>query len=491
MSEARDEIYEWRAASHHNTFILQLNQTMNNTRKHPISSGHVPSATSPVNFRRSTPKIHLSARKLAARLWHFRFFHRSSSHKLQSSPPPRVRRTEEEATQGDSRKLLRDGKLNGGSVVSVLLSELLRAQTCINNLKSERKSSKKKLEEEKFLWKRRELKKNEAVLEELMEKLARERRSKERMESLNSKLVHELAEAKLYAEQFMINYKEERRKREIIEEVCNGLAMQIGEDRAKLEGIREEMEEERKMFHMAEMWREESIQMKLLDAKLALEDKYTQMIHLIAHLQSFLRSRGDELGAPESPNVELSCDFTKSNHVLDTLNEIKVKERVIGVEPCFLSTLTAPSSTVHIVSLDEDHRLNNNLHDADQKVNGLGSEAECCENSEDGCCKQSDSSMAQQNSEEVTFGECEVRLATRSVKSRGFRQWELLGPRNFADSMNPHITRGMKGCIEWPRGMPKINSKIIPVEERVRKEKSQLQHLLKPHLEREQVHKQN
>ncbi|QCD79733.1 hypothetical protein DEO72_LG2g47 [Vigna unguiculata] len=450
---------------------------MNYTRsKHPICSGDVPSATSPVNFRRSTPKIHLSARKLATRLWHFRFFHRCSSHKLQSSPPPpppRVKRTEEEAAQGDSRKLLRDAKLNGGSVVSVLLSELLRAQTCINNLKSERKSCKKKLEEEKFLWKRRELKKNEAMLEDLRDKLARERRSKERMESLNAKLVHELAEAKLYAEQFMINYKEERRKREIIEEVCNELAMQIGEDRAKLEGIREEMEEERKMFHMAEMWREESIQMKLLDAKLALEDKYTQMIHLIAHLQSFLRSRGHELGAPESPNVELSCDLTNSNHVLHTLNEIKVKERVIGVEPCFLTTLTAPSSTVHIVSLDEDHCLDNNLHNVDQNVNGSVSEAECCENSQDGCCKHSDS-------EDPTLGECEGRLATRSVKNRGFRQWEILGPRNFADSMNPHITRGMKGCIEWPRGMPKINSRIIPVEERVRKEKSQLQHLRKP-----------
>jgi len=390
--------------------------------------------------------------------------------KLQSSPPPRVKRTEEEATQGDSRKNLRDTKLMGGSVVSVLLSELLRAQTCINKLKSEQKSSKKKLEEEKFLWKRRELKKNESVVEDLKDKLARERRSKEKMESLNSKLVHELAEAKLYAEQFMINYKEERRKREIIEEVCNRLAMQIAEDKDKLEGIREEMEEERKMFHMAELWREESIQMKLLDAKLALEDKYTQMIHLIAHLQSFLRSRGDQLGASESPNV----DFTKSNYVFDTFDEIKVKERVIGVEPCFLSTLTAPSSTVHIVSLDEDHCPNNDLHNVDQNVNGLGSEAECCENS------HSDSSVAQEDSQDPTFGECESRLATSSVKSRGFRQWELLGPRNFADSMNPHITRGMKGCIEWPRGMPKINSKIIPMEERVRKQKSQLQHLLKP-----------
>ncbi|TKY54019.1 hypothetical protein E2542_SST18425 [Spatholobus suberectus] len=503
-----------------------------NTRKHPISARNYPSPnafnTSPVNFRRASPKTHLSARKLAARLWHFRFFEvssspRPSSHfpnsKLESSPP-RVKRTEEEVAKRantHSRKLLRERKLIGDSVVSVVLSELLRAQTCINKLKAEHKSFKKKLYEEKLLWKSRELQKSEAVLGDLKDKLARERRSRERMESLNAKLVHDLAEAKLYAKQFMINYEEEKRRRELIEEVCNELASQIGEDEAKLEGlqrystrIREEMEQERKMFQMAELWREESIQMKLLDAKLAMEDKYSQMIQLIARLQSFLRSRGDELGAMELRDAqlikqaveyvniervtELSCDFTKSNDVLSIFEELKIKERGIEVEPYYPSNLVGPTSTVHIVSLDEDsvlHQSSISLDNVNQNINGSGSEAECCEN---GCYEHSDS-VAQQNSEDSTFGKCEGRLARSAVKSggigstfickdgsgeSGFRQWELLGQRNIADSVNPHITRGMKGCIEWPRGIPKINSKVIPLEERVRKQKSQLQHMFKP-----------
>ncbi|RDY12276.1 hypothetical protein CR513_02956, partial [Mucuna pruriens] len=426
--------------------------------KSSTNIGNFPSAnsatTSPVNFRHQTD---LSARKLAARLWHFRFSEPSSfpNSKLQSSFPPRGK--------------TRSRKLIGDSPVSILLAELLRAQTCINNLKAEHKAFKKKLYEQNLLWKRREIQKSEATLEDLKDKLVRERRSRERMESLNAKLLHDLAQAKLYAKQFMVNYEEEKRKRQVTEEVCNELAMQIGEDKVKLEElqrhsmrIREEMEEERKVFHMIEMWREESIQMKLLDAKLALEDKYNQMIHLIAHLQSFLRSRTDQV-----LNVDqLSRDFTNLTHVFE---DLQIKERVIQVEPYYPSNLNlhiGPSSTVQILSLDEN--INN----------GFGSE-----DVEDGCFERCDS-VAQQNSEDPT---CEGRLAIKrsgigstfmckgSCES-GFRQWE----RNFADSVNPHITRGMKGCIEWPRGIPKINSKVIPLEDRVRKQKSQLQHILKP-----------
>lgn len=444
-----------------------------------------------------SPRMNLSARKLAARLWHLRFFHLPSHPKIESSPP-RVKRTEEEKRSNTrSRKLLQERKIAGDSVVSVLLSELVRAQTCINKLKAERKDN--------LLWKHRQHHKSEAMLEDLKDQLARERKRRERMESLNAKLLHDLAEAKLYAKQFMVNYKEERGKRQLIEQVCHELAMQIRQDKVKLEKlqrysmrIREEMEEERNMFHMVELWREESIQMKLLDAKLALEDKYNQMIHLIAHLQSFLRSRGDELGsmdaqltkqAAESVNVELSCDFTQSNDVFAIFEDLKIKERVIDFEPYY-----PPSSTVNIVSLDEDFCLNNDsvLHQSNK--NGLGSEVECCGNADDGCnCNEQCDSVAQQNSEDSTF-DCEERLTRSSVQTggtgstfmckgsgeSGFRQCELLGQRNFAESVNPHITRGMKGCIEWPRGIPKINSKVIPLEERVRKQKSQLQHILKP-----------
>ncbi|KAJ1391246.1 hypothetical protein SESBI_36811 [Sesbania bispinosa] len=272
---------------------------------------------------------HLSARKLAAGLWHLRFLEVSSSFhfsnslfQIESSSPPCLKCSKEEvtisgpalseATDSDvfaSRKLVTDQRklIDGDSLVAALLPQLLRAQTCINKLKAEHRSSKKKLqqfvhklEEEKVLWKRRERNKVQATVDELKDKLARKRRSRVRMELLNTKLVHELAECKLHAKQIMINYEEENTERELVVEVCKELAMQIGEDKAKLQGlqrhfikIREQVEEERNMFQMAELWREESIQMKLVDAKFALKDKYNQMIQLIAYLQAFLRSKGD------------------------------------------------------------------------------------------------------------------------------------------------------------------------------------------------------
>ncbi|XP_061345572.1 uncharacterized protein LOC133291334 [Gastrolobium bilobum] len=409
-----------------------------------------------------------------------------------------------------SKKHLKERKLRGDSVVSALIPELLRAQRCINKLKAEHNSSKKKLkqlvrnlEEEKILWKHREAQKIQAILDELKDKLAREKRSRERMELLNTKLLHELAEAKLYAKKFMIKYEEEKKERELMEQVCNELAMQIGEDKAKLEGlqkdfmdIREEVEEERKMFQMAGLWREESMQMKLVDAKLALEDKYNQMIQLIAYMQDFLRSRGDELDtmksrdaqlikqAAESVNVqcikeELSYDFSKSNEnfpIYEELRKGKINERAIKAD-------SLPSSTIHIVSFDEDY-LNNYsvLHQPSTS-------------SDYGCYKHRDS-VAQHNSEDLTFDECKGRFTTGSsfhsggITSTfmckgsgegGFKRWELLGQRNSTDTMNPHITRGIKGCIEWPRprGISKTNSKAISLEERVRKQKSQLQLILK------------
>ncbi|CAI9770339.1 unnamed protein product [Fraxinus pennsylvanica] len=85
--------------------------------------------------------------------------------------------------------------------------------------------------------------------------------------------------------------------RELIEEVCDELAKEIGEDKAEVEAVRresmkflEEVEEERKMLQMAEVWREERVQMKLVDVKVMLEEKYSQMNMLIAFSHALLRS---------------------------------------------------------------------------------------------------------------------------------------------------------------------------------------------------------
>ncbi|BFG29518.1 hypothetical protein CerSpe_157920 [Prunus speciosa] len=55
--------------------------------------------------------------------------------------------------------------------------------------------------------------------------------------------------------------------------------------------LREEVERERKMLQMAEVWREERVQMKLVDAKVAVEEKYSLMNKLVVDLEKFLRSR--------------------------------------------------------------------------------------------------------------------------------------------------------------------------------------------------------
>lgn len=475
---------------------------------------------------------------------------------------PALNEASNEFTMIHSRKLLKYRKSVGdrNSVVTVLLEELLRAQRSINKLKAAQKSSRKKveqflqnLEEEKVFWKHRESKKIEAMLDDLKDKLARERRSRERMEVLNTKLVHELALANQCAKQFLSNYEKEKKERELTEEVCNELAKQIGEDKAKLEELKkdsmkicEEVEEERKMMQMAELWREERVQMKLADARLVLEDKYNQMVQLIAYLQVFLRSRGAELDtgeiedaqlikqAVESVNirriVELSYDFSNSDDIFPLYKELRKEnggERLIELDSS--PTFTGPTSTIHIEGLDEEGLNKNSMlhqscpssdHNAGLEQRGdtclinvnqdnsiLGSEAECSEKAgmeslETGVKWKASPSSKQlrhettisytKSSQQIGQGDgCwynqkECNWTTSPPLCKGsvegsFKHSESLGQGNSTDNnMNPHITRGMKGCIEWPRGIPKTNSKVIPLEERVKSQKSQLQHILKP-----------
>ena len=95
---------------------------------------------------------------------------------------------------------------------------------------------------------------------------------------LNGKLAKELAEAKITIMRSLQDLEKERKARQLMEDVCDELAREIGEDKAQVEElkresikVREEVEEERKMLQMAEVWHEERVQMKLIEAKLTLE----------------------------------------------------------------------------------------------------------------------------------------------------------------------------------------------------------------------------
>ncbi|XP_027932965.1 uncharacterized protein LOC114188593 [Vigna unguiculata] len=281
--------------------------------------------------------------------------------------------------KSNKSKHLEDKEIGGHHYFGITnLLELLRSQRAINELKATQKSSKKiveqlsqNVEDNRVFHKCRECKKSETVLDDLKDKLSREKRSRERTELLNAKLVHEVAKTKISSKQCMTNYSKEKKKRKMLEEVCNELAMQVREDTVKLEGllsdsvkICKEVKEEREMMEMAELWREERVQMKLADAQILLEDKYNEMVQLIAFLQVFLRSRGAEIDTTELEDaqfikqivesvsikriVELSYDFSKSDVAVETFEELIGKDNT-GSYTAF----TSPLSNIHIESLDE------------------------------------------------------------------------------------------------------------------------------------------
>ncbi|KAL2496309.1 hypothetical protein Fot_40066 [Forsythia ovata] len=220
---------------------------------------------------------------------------------------------------------------NAAPVISALEEELEQARSRINELETERRSSKKKIEqflrklsEERAVWRSREHEKIRSVIDDIKADLSREKKNRQRLEMVNSKLVNELADVKLYAKRYMQDYEKERKSRELIEEVCDELARELGEDKAEAEALKresmklqEEVEEDRKMLQMAEVWREERVQMKLVDAKAMLEEKYSQMNGLMVDLETFLNARNASSDVEEMKKAEFLRQVAASVHIQD------------------------------------------------------------------------------------------------------------------------------------------------------------------------------
>jgi hypothetical protein len=272
-------------------------------------------------------------------------------------------------------------KVDTVSVVSALEAELEQARARIQELETEHHSSKKKLDhflkkvgEEKAQWRSREHEKIRVYIDDIKTELNRERKSRQRIEIINSRLVNELADVKLSAKRYMQDYDKERKGRELVEEVCDELAKEIGEDKAEVEALkresmklREELEEERKMLQMAEVWREERVQMKLIDAKVALDEKYSQMNKLVADLESFLKSKNVNLNTKEikeaqllhqaaaAMNIEDVKEFSyeppKSDDIYAIFEELNFGEHnEREIEQCVSHSPPSHASKIHTVS---------------------------------------------------------------------------------------------------------------------------------------------
>ncbi|KAK8590205.1 hypothetical protein V6N13_088979 [Hibiscus sabdariffa] len=112
-----------------------------------------------------------------------------------------------------------------------------------------------------------------------------EKKKRHRLEIVNSKLVNELVVVKLSTNQYMQNYEKERKARELIEEVCDELAKEIGEDKV-------------------EIWREERVQMKLIDAKTDEIEEDESGRETVSHFED----QGSSDSAEESvENVNKNC----------------------------------------------------------------------------------------------------------------------------------------------------------------------------------------
>ncbi|KAK8524332.1 hypothetical protein V6N13_015358 [Hibiscus sabdariffa] len=292
-----------------------------------------------------------------------------------------------------SRMKLLEEQVKTVSFVSSLQAELVQAQLYIHNLEYQVQSSRnrvryleRKLGAERTSQQKKEHEKIYTLLDDLKGQLSRERTKHQKMDEINSQLIKEVAEAKLLAIQSVQKYKAEKRTRKLLEEVCRELARKIGEDEAEVEAmrietmkIREEVEEERSMLQVADVWREERVQMKLVDAKLALESKYSQLNKLITDLETFLMSRSTSLNMRDLRNAELIAQAVKAISIQDMeefsyeplgsgdtfsiIEELRQVE-VFGreIEPWFNFTLTGDISDYHPVSPqgnnhDNDHVL--------------------------------------------------------------------------------------------------------------------------------------
>ncbi|PIN11176.1 hypothetical protein CDL12_16225 [Handroanthus impetiginosus] len=240
-------------------------------------------------------------------------------------------KTLDELKQVFGQTKLVNQRASDAPVISALEAQLQQARTRVNELEAERRSSKKKLEqflqklsEERAAWRSREHEKIRVIIDDMKAELSREKKNRQRLEIVNSKLVNELADAKLSAKRYLQEYEKERKSKELIEEVCDELAKEVGEDKAEIETLKresrklwEEVEEERKMLQMAEVWREERVQMKLVDAKVMLEEKYSQMNRIIADLEVFLTSRKTKSDLEEIRKGEFLQEVAASINIQD------------------------------------------------------------------------------------------------------------------------------------------------------------------------------
>lgn len=193
------------------------------------------------------------------------------------------------------------------NLTTALHTQLMQARARVRELELPHRLRQRQMEglvsrfsEEKKTWKMKEKERVNAAVQAVKEELEEERKAKQRLESANRKLMKELTEAQTATSKAVQELERERKARLVMEEVCRELTQETGAEKAEAEEqkrqaqqAREALEEERRMLQTAEVWREERVQMKLGEARLALETKSAALDAMRIELEAFLASQRD------------------------------------------------------------------------------------------------------------------------------------------------------------------------------------------------------
>uniref|UniRef100_A0A5B7BVF5 Uncharacterized protein n=1 Tax=Davidia involucrata TaxID=16924 RepID=A0A5B7BVF5_DAVIN len=228
------------------------------------------------------------------------------------------------------------------SLVSALRAELDQARIQVDQLIQEQRSNcseigylLKQFAEEKAAWKRKEQDRIYNAIASIAGELKVEKKLRRQTERLNKKLGKELADTKASLSKAVKELESEKRAKEILEQVCDELGRGIGEDRAEVEElkresakVREEVEKERHMLQLADVFREERVQMKLSEAKYQFEEKNEAVEKLRNELEAYLRSKIGEEKGDGFPNLDGNeeLEFLKRALLRSSQNGEKEKE---------------------------------------------------------------------------------------------------------------------------------------------------------------------
>lgn len=434
------------------------------------------------------------------------------------------------------------------SAASARQAELFKARKHVNELEAEGgwsrmqiKHCMKKLNEERALRMRTEHQKMCSVIKNLADCVKRERKNCKKMDIMNSKLLRDIAEAKLSARRFIRNLEKEKKAREELEDVCNNLAKEIEGNKVEIGALRnhrkkiqEEIEEERTMLQIAEVWQEEQAQMKLADAKLILEDKYAEINNLIADVKACLRrlnlttdvnvmSKAKVLRRDfDSVNIRADKNLTytlpKSDNMFRIIKDSQTSEAERrSADHCF------SHDQAHYASIA--HHINPEVKDATRKgvrSNGGFEDVSCIETVSQAeiysgrTPGESEGSVNKiRRRKHVSNCDAEHKVSLMQPKKKGSFACKLqralprnkdkcktividgssnrsissiisvaspqraAGGRALDVRRNPHVVRAMKGHIEWPRGIQRHGLATSLLEAKLESQKTLLRNVLK------------